>query len=594
MRVANIHVGRLETTSPAESVWQALTSFKTAHTVGWYIYSAWFFGEVYIWSRDTSANLGWVETYERAYEKPRLNENPIFLRSFYLCLAVAQAGLHLGRDYDRIAMPEEAEGLNKQNGAQQPWQQQEVVSKVPNSLQELYERLPTLVGRVLRLAIPGFAFALPAYFLFFRRLFWPYFYAIGRTFFRDLPQSSQPTGLGLGMQLMWQAATSSAMLILLWELSNAVFTIFVSQSPLKREQPLTSEIKDAQGNVISKSKDPNGSLLSGLKSKKEVPKSFALWELWLICSQFETRRKTIYTEVDRRLVPGMSRDEGSTWFQISKTCLNEISAIKIHIATALAPTEHAASTAEMDLQRRQQEHLIAQEPQGSLSMPKIADRKVEDNRDVLAKSRPNFAHSVGNIAKSIGQSPNAPNPVVPRARRAIEWGADRVLSKDEQARLSREGLTKEANSTFVRILKTPLGEPFRQTFARRVRAVVFGMPYSSSTNIVHASRSLAQLAVCSLKEDDYGQVAKSVPTIIRTYTSTITEIEKFVAQGLAPSWTDVWFRERDRKEVEEVNAVLSVLKEGLRDVLLAFGEYATGIGVTKVELREAREAVGRG
>jgi nucleoporin NDC1 len=48
-----------------------------------------------------------------------------------------------------------------------------------------------------------------------------------------------------------------AMLIMIWEVANAAFTLYVAQEPLKNERPLTYE-----------SRDPNGSLLTGLKGKK--------------------------------------------------------------------------------------------------------------------------------------------------------------------------------------------------------------------------------------------------------------------------------------------------------------------------------------
>jgi nucleoporin NDC1 len=65
LRVANMHVGVQTTASVAESVYKTATSWKTAHTLAWYVYSAWFFGEVYLWSRGDNANLGWVDQGRR-------------------------------------------------------------------------------------------------------------------------------------------------------------------------------------------------------------------------------------------------------------------------------------------------------------------------------------------------------------------------------------------------------------------------------------------------------------------------------------------------------------------------------------------------
>lgn len=271
--------------------------------------------------------------------------------------------------------------------------------------------------------------------------------------------------------------------------------------------------------------------------------------------------------------------------QISKFCLDEISAIQDRIRAAQLPPpppQQQQSSQDLSLQQQQQQ---------PLGLPKIADRGLQTG-DVWAKPSSNFSNSVGNVAKSFGQSPNSHNPLVPRAKRAIEWSAERVLSKDEQQRLTTEGLSKEAGGMVQQLLRTPVGEPFRQTFARKVRSVVFGAPVGRENDIIHASRALSTLCSHSLKEDDYGQVAKSVALIIRTYMGAIIAIQNFTATT-RPEWTDVSFTERDR-HVRDVREVVAVLKEGLEEVVLAFGEYASAVGLSKVELREARELVGRG
>ncbi|KAK3690660.1 hypothetical protein LTR37_019028 [Vermiconidia calcicola] len=567
VRVANVHCGELVAASPAESAWAAVVGWRGVVTLGWYVYSACFFGEVYIWSRDNAAGLGWVD-HGREDEWALLNENPIFLRAVFFCLAVAQTAVHLGRGEDRIPIPV------KEEAPMAAQQQQTAASKVPKSLQALQARLPAIGLRTLKLAIPTLAFTLPVYFLILRPLLWPYFYTIGHFFFQSkLAQQSRPTGLTDVPRLVWQCLTSSATLILLWEISNATFTIHVARPPLSKagDEPLTGLMITGE-----KGKDPNGSLISGLKAKKEVPRTFAFWELSLICTHYPTRRKTIYTEVDRA--------GGSTWSQISTLCLNEISSIQSRIQAAQTPPA----------QQQPQSQEQTQQQQPYLGLPKIADRSVQSG-DVWAQPQHQSMQSVANMAKSIGQSPGAQNPALPKARKAIEWGADHVFTQENQARLlSREGINKEVSGFAVKILRTPPGEVFRQTFGRRVKGVVFGgdAPYGSEASVIHASRALSILCMQSLKEGDYGQVAESIATVIRTYVSTIKAIEAFVA-GWAPSWTDVGFTEEDRK-IKEVEDFVGVLKEGLEGVVLAFGEYASSLGLEGRELREARGVVGKG
>lgn len=565
VRVANLHFGEFATASRANAITSNLLCWKGLHTAGWYLASAFFFGEVYIWSKGSNANLGWVDS-GREDEWAYLNENPVWLRAIWLCLALAQAVIHLLKDYDMLPIP-----LGSGQAKQQQLQQQ-AASKVPRSLAELQAILPMILGRTARLAVAGPAFTIPVYFLFLRSMMWPSFYRMGHIFFRGLATQSHPTGLDHVVALFWQSLTSSCMLVLLWELSNAVFTIYVTRPPVDKSEsePLTGLVA-----TVEKSRDPNESLINGLKSKKEPTKAFAFWELSLICAQFDVRRKTIYTEVDR--------SGGSTWNAISQLCLNEITAIQERIKAA----QQSPSTPITSVQEQQ----TPAQPVPSYDLPKIADRSIQ-NGDVWVKPRSNFKHSVSNVARAAGQNHGVTSPLVPGARRAIEWGADHMVSRQNQARFTPDGISKEASGWLDALLRSWVGEIFRQTFANKVKAVILGSPLSHKANIIHASRAISNLCSHSLKEDDYGQVSKSVAQIIRTYTETIKAIQVFL-QTTAPDWTDVYFTERARS-VPEIDEVVRELKKGMEEVVLTFGEYAESVNVTKKELREARELIGRG
>jgi nucleoporin NDC1 len=574
VRLANLHVGERNTTSGVETLYQHLTAARTYNTLWWYLVSAFVFGEVYIWSRGNDANLGWIDK-GRHYERPRLNENPIVLRSLYMYLAAVQTCVHLYSERDTVSLLKTEEN-NKQGSS--------AVTQSVRPIDTLKQTLPTIAQRSFKLTILGLVTIMPIYLLLLRRTAWSWTYFFGRIFFRDLPKTSTPAGFVHLPGLIWQSGSSCFMMIFLWELSNAVFTLYVAQPPLKKDNPLTSETKDNAGSYVTKSQDPNGSLLNGLKSKKEVPKTFAFWELYLICTRFDARRKTIFNEVDRRT--------GSTWVQMSTACLNEIEAIRSRIRASQDPVEGRAKMAAEELARKQQEHLIGHPQTEPMGLPSIANRGVQDG-EVFAKQASSFAQNVGALARSVGQSPNAQNPLTPRAMRALEWGTDRVLSKEQQAQLSKQALGKETNAYVLSFLQTPVGEPFRKTFARLANAVIFGIPRSNRVNIVHAIRSLTSLILASLKEDDYGQAAKDVPAIIRTYTATIGEIQRFLAV-LEPSWTDVEFNASKSRQVRDISDVVQELRNGLEQMLLAFGEYAGSLGLNKREVREAKEAVGKG
>lgn len=579
VRVANIHVGERITCSGAETAYQILTSPRSLHTAVWYVMSAFIFGEVYLWSRDENANLGWID-HGRPYERSRVNENPLFLRAVWFCIAIGQTAIHLVRGDDKVAVPlvqkkEEATSSSS-------W----LASNTPKSVHLLCDQSPALLRHALVLALPGFVATIVLYFAILRRFLWPFFHAMAQIFYSDLATESTAVGIHVSRltQLGWQAFTSAFMLAMLWGLSNACFSIEMAVPPTKRDEPLTSEIKDNMGVVVVKSKDPNGSLLNGLENAKEMPKSFALWELAMICEQFPARRKTIYTEVDRK--------GGSTWTQISKICLDELTTVSTRISTALDPEKAQKEHDQAQLQQQQQKGLIAANPEQPLGLPKIANRGVEQYGDIYQKQRPDLAQSVGTLAKSLGQSPGAQNPFLPHAKRAIEWSADHALSAADRERLSRQGIQRTATGALGQVLASPVGEPFRQTFARRAAAVVFGVPVSRRVNIVHASRALASLCTHAIQEDNYGQVAKSVRTVLTTFTKTIKDIN-ILLSTLKPAASDVLFTEGDRK-LKEVEEVKQVLQDGVEAVLLAYGEYADSVGFTKTELREAREAVGKG
>ncbi|KAK5710557.1 hypothetical protein LTR15_012886 [Elasticomyces elasticus] len=612
VRVMGLHTGSRTTTSPAETLWLHLTHFglRTAATVGWYVLGAWVFGEVYIWSRSEGAGLGWVDMGRAGYERVRVNENPVLLRTVYMCLGIAQAGLHLGRDYDRIEVEETEARLKQAREA----------SRLPESLQILTTKVRAISGRVVLLVLPGIVFSTPFYFLFLRRTLWhSVAYPLARTLLLTQSSSLQPnngpTGILHPLTLLWQTLTSSLLLVSLWELSNAIFTIYVSRPPLKKGQPLTSETKDGNGAVISRSRDPNGTLIRGLRATKPVPRSFAFWELNLITTSplFAARRATIFAEVDRQ--------PSSTWTEIKDACLSEIAAISTRIQLSQQPLN---ATGQPNPQKAQQEALAASQQQRGgaqpSGLPRIAGRGVVNDTSVINPSRSSVSGArggarqavemVGGVMKSLSQSQSGAHAQGQQqqgqrtaagigrsyGRKAIEYGVSKAGGKGFVGPAWLQGVM---GGKVLEFLRMPAGEVFRQGFGRRVRAVVLGVPYGRKAEIGFASRSLTSLVVASLKEDGFGRVSGDVAGIVRSYTATIGNMRNFIA-GLQPHWSDVGFTEAQRDLAggavgsEEVKEVLEVLRSGLEEVVLAFGEYAGGLGLTHAEMREARKVIGEG
>ena len=189
----------------------------------------------------------------RPYERPRLNERPIYLRSFFFTLAVMQSMYHLYYDYDKVALPV-AKSKSDTVADQQP---PVIVSPLTRVRAALFQLSQTVLQRSLPMIVVGPI----TYSLLIRRTAWSWTLFFAKLLWK-LPKSAEPPRIPpYHISLLLRSVSSSFLLIILWEASNAIFSAYVAQNPLKRGQPLTND-----------SRDPNGSLLSGLKSRKEAPK----------------------------------------------------------------------------------------------------------------------------------------------------------------------------------------------------------------------------------------------------------------------------------------------------------------------------------
>lgn len=241
------------------SAWQTFTNyspkFHAIQSIGWYFFSAWLYSEIYIWSIPKDADLNRIKLIPKT-DRPILNERPIYFTFFLLFLAVVQAGFHLFYDYDRIDMPVQK---TSPKGAVK-----EHISLAESPSVLLKNKLPTLAANSLRRAVVVafvapimYSIDVPVYPYSIRRFAWNLTRSWAKVFW-SLPKSGAlPSIRPFHWSLLLRTVTSGFLLVMLWEVGNAAFTAYVSQEPLKNERPITYE-----------SRDPNGSLLTGLKGKK--------------------------------------------------------------------------------------------------------------------------------------------------------------------------------------------------------------------------------------------------------------------------------------------------------------------------------------
>ena len=177
-----------------------------------------------------------------------------------MTLALMQSCLHLYYDYDRVHLP-----VTKIKPESTSHQHPHIVVQ---PLAQLKERLPLLMQRAIPRALLIIVLGPVVYSLFVRRIAWSWSMFFAKMFW-NIPKSLEPPKMPpYHISILFRSITSSFLLIVLWELSNAAFEAYVAQEPLKMDRPLTAD-----------SRDPNGSLLTGLKAKKEVPRVLALFPL---------------------------------------------------------------------------------------------------------------------------------------------------------------------------------------------------------------------------------------------------------------------------------------------------------------------------
>ncbi|KAL8947562.1 MAG: hypothetical protein Q9222_006166, partial [Ikaeria aurantiellina] len=418
-------------------------------------------------------------------------------------LAVFQAGLHIHDDYDKISEVEEHPSQNATNDGA-PRNTQDPILRMKTKLPGLLKEIGMIS---LALSILGPII----YSLTVRRMAWYMSLSVARFLRYDIPATEKLSYIPpYHITLIFRSLTSGFGLLLLWRVSNLAFDTYVAQTPLKRCQPFTQD-----------SQDPNGSLINGLKSTKNLVKvrvyipfqdspltgsqAFAYWELKEIVQRFPERRKSIFRDIDRL--------GGSAWSQISGECIKIIHAVTLRI------NEHSSKSAK----QQQQQALI--KPEQLQSLPRIGAPLKQDpvvlNTPPPTSRREMVEAKVGAFAKSYGNNPHSVSSssstitISPKTQQYLEAARNKLLSKEQQQAISPANVQSQFNTYLTLFLRSRFGFPFRQTFARRVRAVVFGHPFSDLTTIIRAVNALSALTTSSLKEDDYGIVARDIPLIFR-------------------------------------------------------------------------------
>lgn len=579
LRVGQMHIGQ-RTASSSFGIFKSFSIFQIAQTFGWYIFSAWWFTVVYVWSSSLDANLQLVKL-GKPHERPTLNERPIYLHSFHIVLACVQAVCHLYYDYDRVPVPIAERSTNSNEDRTHP---------VQPTAKCLQRALPQQLADGALRGITVAAATLVVYPIFFRQAAWGWSLYLAKLFWSFQRSAAEPSSFvpTIFPYFFFRTLLPGLLLVTSWQCSNLFYSIFIGKEPLKRGQPLTSDAKD-----------PNGSLLNGLNAKKEVVKTFALWELGLISQRIPDRRKTIFNEIDR--------EHGSAWSQVFASITEVIQGVNIRIEESKNPALSAKPVPQAD------------KPEPVLhNLPRLTDPIKDENiftSAPKATSRQDiFSDAFSSTAKSFGQSEDWTPTARARVRDVFDRASSAVLSPEQKQKYlastqkfklltggpSATYKPENVNPILVQFLRSPIGQPFRQTYAQRLRAIVFGTPESSLCSIVDAVECLTRLLIASLAEDPFGKVQANLPAAVRLLTQTTLSLDAFVHQGgLDAHWTDVNFppssdlkAQEEARKVPDVEVLLASLRGSLHELLTAFKPYLRDIGVAGKDLRLAKEAAG--
>ena len=522
LQISTLNVGSPTSTSPFSRLRTHVFRLDTAQTFLWYLVSAWWFSEAYIWS---NSGLTLV-TKAESTRYDTLNERPIYLRTFYSLLAITHAIRHLYYSHSTLHIPI----------SPVPTPQTKDIRTHP--IDDKYTQLKKQMLQVVtRCATASLAVAVATPFIYtmlLRQLMWKTHLSVAKPFFNLSRSNARATGLPPIFGTMHVTILTGFLLGFTWEMCSLLFRTYLRKEPVKKDLPLSAA-----------SKDPNGTLLNGLKAKRGIVKTFAFWELAIIAQGNADRRKTIFTDIER--------PTGPMWAQM----LDEALRVLKQVDERVSPPKTSTPT-------------VDAKPQKIEKLPKLVPETRSE--DILAPPTP--SQSARKIvegwalagAKRIGTSPEPWRPPLDKAVKVIE-----------------ESAVAEARQTITKDFKqSPIAWLFSSSNAAKINAMVLSSPYGNAALLVDAIEAVTRMMAASLQEDLYGNIIKGVPSAVKQFTTTITLIEAFIKANPPGAGN-----------IAEVEIVLERLKAGLRELLAAFQSFLNDTALGIGELNAAKRASGQ-
>ncbi|KAK9466893.1 nucleoporin protein Ndc1-Nup [Lipomyces arxii] len=452
---------------------------------------------------------------KQEFELTKLNEKRIYLNSLSIFTFLIYITLHLAQDQDRIMLAK-------------------VKANPMSKVQKAF--VPAIKKSALCAVATSICFV-PVY-MFFRGSIWRSSLSFARMF-TTLHRSS---ALGPFPIAPFHSLLLTFYLNFLWNIGNDLFTIYMSVGALHRGKCISS-----------KSNDPNGTLISGLRvSKRRFARAAAFQELSYIASSDGRRRELIYIDTEKP----------TAWQQILTECLLVLQDLRTRFQTAQGSKDAKQSKLKQTV------------PQPDpFTSPTPAPLKVRKENVFLSRgTKP--AGPVKNEHRVLDSLQD------PKATQS-SWVIEKLATGGSYFQIVKSKVAVYA----VTFLRSPLGVPFRCTVQRRVSMLINNPDLVSS-----AIFGLSNLVVNSMSEDTFGTVQRDIPRVLEELDKTLTVLEEFYEQPIL-HWSDVDNIERlqdgmnpmgeqDSIKLEEIDQISENLLEAFEGIYKKFNDYLSSMSVS--------------
>ncbi|KAF8458879.1 nucleoporin protein Ndc1-Nup [Terfezia claveryi] len=536
MRVQLVHLGTSVRSSAARDFQRLVGSFKTYATGLSYMFSAFVFVVIYMYTSEDRDHL-WI-VVEPNHERSRLNERYLYLIFLSIWIGVIHTIVHLASDRDRVELPAVTIELRKDK--------EELALQAAKKRDELRELCIKQGNLVLRKAfrqsvittLTGMFAYLP-----FRYMMWRYTFRVTRIFYR-ISNTPEPYNWPVGFMFYTRTFWITFLIFSLWEITQSAFQIYFSMEPLK------------DGRILSDlSADPNGTLVTGfMHTSKPFTQACAFWELVYITFNKPDRRRSIFVDIDR---PVKIFDE------IVFHCLAVLEKAKLSIELKDHPVTHAP-------------------PPSPISFTELASPSVRAPIPPIWEGKDIFKYPYQKMPESVRQWQATDGSLL----------GDKVSAKlaphTPDIKAAKDRMGEEFISVRKKFLESRAGKPFRQTVERKTQGLIPNVKLQ-----IDAVAALAKLCIYAQSEDEFGVVGRRVGDILEKFFDMIDCLESYI-QAPGIHWTDMESEIGDenlKARLKEPKELLDVLNLAVKEMVTAYRQYLNDLDLSVKVGKRARLAL---